>query len=150
MTVQFTKASSTIALASAANFINAADRVIMPIAIIQMTDEFKWDLHGQGWVLSAFAVGYMSSMVRFDLNTCRAIFGIHIDCWFIDSFTSCTFNFLNEGDWRQCSQKVWWKKHPNFSGVHVVFVNFYYSILCYVYLWSYFTQSHFRNRRGNR
>ena len=63
MTVQFTKASSTIALASAANFINAADRVIMPIAIIQMTDEFKWDLHGQGWVLSAFAVGYMSSMV---------------------------------------------------------------------------------------
>ena len=46
-----------------ANFINAADRVVMPIAIIQMTDQFKWDLHGQGWVLSAFAVGYMSSMV---------------------------------------------------------------------------------------
>ena len=63
MSVQFTKAPSTIALCSAANFINAADRVIMPIAIIQMTDEFKWDLHGQGWVLSAFAVGYMSSMV---------------------------------------------------------------------------------------
>ena len=61
---QFTKTSSTIGLCSIANFINAADRVIMPIAIIQMTDEFKWDLHGQGWVLSAFAVGYMSSMVR--------------------------------------------------------------------------------------
>lgn len=63
MSVQFTKAPSTIALCSAANFINAADRVIMPIAIIQMTDEFRWTLHGQGWVLSAFAVGYMSSMV---------------------------------------------------------------------------------------
>ncbi len=63
MTMQFTKASSTIALCSAANFINAADRVIMPIAIIQMTEEFKWDLHGQGWILSAFAIGYMSSMV---------------------------------------------------------------------------------------
>ncbi len=63
MSVQFTKPPSTIALCSFANFINAADRVIMPIAIIQMTDEFKWDLHGQGWVLSAFAVGYMSSMV---------------------------------------------------------------------------------------
>ncbi|KAK2168532.1 hypothetical protein LSH36_16g08005 [Paralvinella palmiformis] len=60
---QFTKTTSTISLCSIANFINAADRVIMPIAIIQMTDEFKWDLHGQGWVLSAFALGYMSSMV---------------------------------------------------------------------------------------
>ena len=60
---EFTRASRTIALCAAANFINAADRVIMPIAIIQMTDEFKWNLHGQGWVLSAFAIGYMSSMV---------------------------------------------------------------------------------------
>ncbi|XP_013391484.1 probable anion transporter 4, chloroplastic [Lingula anatina] len=59
----FWKTSSTVALCSAANFINAADRVIMPIAIIQMTDEFKWDLHGQGWVLSSFAIGYMSSQV---------------------------------------------------------------------------------------
>jgi len=63
MPTQFTKTSSTIALCSIANFINAADRVVMPIAIIQMTDQFKWDLHGQGWVLSAFAIGYMSSMV---------------------------------------------------------------------------------------
>ena len=63
MSVQFTKPPYLIGLCSMANFINAADRVIMPIAIIQMTDEFKWDLHGQGWVLSAFAVGYMSSMV---------------------------------------------------------------------------------------
>jgi len=63
--MRFSKATSTVALCSAANFINAADRVIMPIAIIQMTDEFKWNLHGQGWVLSAFAVGYMSSMVKY-------------------------------------------------------------------------------------
>ncbi|XP_053395417.1 sialin-like [Mercenaria mercenaria] len=53
----------TLWLCSMANFINAADRVIMPIAIVQMTDEFKWDMHGQGWVLSSFAVGYISSQV---------------------------------------------------------------------------------------
>lgn len=64
MTLKFGKASSKIiALCSIANFINSADRVIMPIAIIQMSDQFKWDLHGQGWILSAFAVGYMSSQV---------------------------------------------------------------------------------------
>ena len=57
------KPSHTLWLCSAANFINAADRVIMPIAIVPMTDEFKWGLHGQGWVLSAFAVGYISSQV---------------------------------------------------------------------------------------
>lgn len=57
------KTSQTIALCSFANFINSADRVIMPIAIVPMTDEYRWDLHGQGWVLSSFAVGYMSSQV---------------------------------------------------------------------------------------
>ncbi|KAL5016212.1 hypothetical protein ScPMuIL_005801 [Solemya velum] len=57
------KPSQTIALCSLANFINSADRVIMPIAIVPMTDLYKWDLHGQGWVLSSFAVGYMSSQV---------------------------------------------------------------------------------------
>lgn len=35
----------------------------MPIAVVPMADQFKWDLHGQGWVLSSFAVGYMSSQV---------------------------------------------------------------------------------------
>ena len=67
---QFTKTSSTVALCSFASFVNSADRVIMPIAIIQLTDEFKWDLHGQGWVLSAFALGFMSSMVCQRLSVC--------------------------------------------------------------------------------
>lgn len=62
---QFTKTSSTIGLCAFANFINAADRVILPIAIIQMSQQFHWDLHGQGWLLSAFAIGYMSSMVSY-------------------------------------------------------------------------------------
>ncbi|KAK7492895.1 hypothetical protein BaRGS_00015842 [Batillaria attramentaria] len=57
------KPSRIIALCSVANFINSADRVIMPIAIVPMADEFQWDMHGQGWVLSSFAVGYMSSQV---------------------------------------------------------------------------------------
>jgi hypothetical protein len=36
------KTHRMIALCSTANFINAADRIIMPIAIIPMTDQFKW------------------------------------------------------------------------------------------------------------
>jgi MFS family permease len=61
--VDYRKISQTIALCSMANFINSADRIIMSIAIIQMTSEFKWTMHSQGWILSSFAVGYMGSMV---------------------------------------------------------------------------------------
>ncbi|XP_043261963.1 sodium-dependent phosphate transport protein 1, chloroplastic-like [Colletes gigas] len=57
------RTSRIVALCSAANFINAADRVIMPIAIVPMTDEFKWNLHWQGWILSAFAFGYFTSQI---------------------------------------------------------------------------------------
>lgn len=52
-----------VVLCSIANFINAADRVIMPIAIIPMTKYFKWSMQSQGWILSAFAFGYLSSQV---------------------------------------------------------------------------------------
>ncbi|VDD78054.1 unnamed protein product [Mesocestoides corti] len=52
-----------VALCCVANFINAADRVLMPITIISMADEFDWDLHFQGWILSSFSVGYLSSLV---------------------------------------------------------------------------------------
>ncbi|EFN76999.1 Probable anion transporter 2, chloroplastic [Harpegnathos saltator] len=57
------RTSQIVALCSAANFINAADRVIMPIAIVPMTDEFKWNLYLQGWILSAFAFGYFTSQI---------------------------------------------------------------------------------------
>lgn len=57
------RASRTIALCSAANFINAADRVIMPIAIIPMTNEYHWSLYWRGWILSSFAFGYITSQV---------------------------------------------------------------------------------------
>ncbi|XP_026285662.1 uncharacterized protein LOC113211496 [Frankliniella occidentalis] len=63
------KTSRIVALCSAANFINAADRVIMPIAIVPMTDEFKWSLHWQGWILSAFAFGYFTSQI---IGACAA------------------------------------------------------------------------------
>lgn len=62
------RTSRIVALCSAANFINAADRVIMPIAIVPMTDEFKWNLHWQGWILSAFAFGYFTSQVRWNIQ----------------------------------------------------------------------------------
>lgn len=54
---------TTVGLCAAANFINAADRVIMPTAIVQMAEQFGWDLHGQGWILSSYSVGYMASGV---------------------------------------------------------------------------------------
>ncbi|XP_075229052.1 uncharacterized protein LOC142328844 [Lycorma delicatula] len=62
-TKMMAKTSRIVGLCSIANFINAADRVIMPIAIVPMTDEFKWSLHWQGWILSAFAFGYFTSQV---------------------------------------------------------------------------------------
>ncbi|XP_067935177.1 sialin-like [Watersipora subatra] len=57
----FSQVNTIVALCAAANFINAADRVIMPTAIIPMSQQFKWSLHGQGWILSSFSVGYMAS-----------------------------------------------------------------------------------------
>ncbi|XP_059469725.1 uncharacterized protein LOC132193220 [Neocloeon triangulifer] len=59
----FPKSFRLVLFCAMANFINAADRVIMPIAIIQMTDEFKWSLHLQGWILSAFSIGYFASQL---------------------------------------------------------------------------------------
>ncbi|GJQ78083.1 hypothetical protein Trydic_g2425 [Trypoxylus dichotomus] len=41
----------------------AADRVIMPIAIIPMAQVYNWTLHAQGWILSAFAFGYFTSQL---------------------------------------------------------------------------------------
>ena len=35
----------------------------MPIAILQMAPEFNWDMHAQGWILSAFPIGYFSSQI---------------------------------------------------------------------------------------
>uniref|UniRef100_A0A1Y1KHB5 Major facilitator superfamily (MFS) profile domain-containing protein n=1 Tax=Photinus pyralis TaxID=7054 RepID=A0A1Y1KHB5_PHOPY len=57
------RTSKIVALCSAANFINSADRVLMPIAIVPMTDQFHWTLHAQGWILSAFACGYFTSQL---------------------------------------------------------------------------------------
>lgn len=61
--------ANVVVLCSIANFINAADRVIMPIAIIPMTNYFKWTMHWQGWILSAFAFGYLSSQVIKIINS---------------------------------------------------------------------------------
>lgn len=58
-----TRMSRTVALCCLANFVNAADRVLMPIAIVPMSDEYRWSLLWQGWILSAFAVGYITSQV---------------------------------------------------------------------------------------
>ena len=52
-----------IYLCTVANFINSADRAILPIAIIQMATEFGWSLSWQGWILSSFSYGYITSQV---------------------------------------------------------------------------------------
>lgn len=52
-----------ISLCCMANFLNSVDRILMPIAIIQMTDQYNWNLHLQGWVLSAFSCGFITSQI---------------------------------------------------------------------------------------
>ncbi|CAG0913834.1 unnamed protein product [Notodromas monacha] len=63
MAIKMRKPSAVVALCSLANFVNAIDRVLMPIAIVPMTDEYQWDLSTQGWILSAFAFGYLPSQI---------------------------------------------------------------------------------------
>lgn len=50
-------------VAALANALNQADRAIMPIAVIPMSDEFGWTLMDRGIVLSSFALGYLFSQV---------------------------------------------------------------------------------------
>ncbi|KAH9404103.1 hypothetical protein TYRP_014619 [Tyrophagus putrescentiae] len=52
-----------IVLCTVANFINSADRAILPIAIIQMAEEYNWTLAWQGWILSSFSYGYITSQI---------------------------------------------------------------------------------------
>ena len=65
-----------ICLCTVANFINSADRAILPIAIIQMADEFGWSLSWQGWILSSFSYGYITSQVS--TLVIRCLFMFHI------------------------------------------------------------------------
>lgn len=58
---------TTVTLCSIGNMIKSADIIIMPIAIVRMTEQFKWDLYWQGWILSSFAFGYMASQVSISL-----------------------------------------------------------------------------------
>lgn len=54
---------ATILLCAFANFINSADRVIMPITITGLAQEYDYTLIQQGWIHSAFPAGYISSQV---------------------------------------------------------------------------------------
>uniref|UniRef100_A0A0M3I9B1 MFS domain-containing protein n=2 Tax=Ascaris TaxID=6251 RepID=A0A0M3I9B1_ASCLU len=54
---------SAVWLCAFANFINSADRVIMPIAIGALSADHEYTLVQQGWVLSAFPAGYISSQI---------------------------------------------------------------------------------------
>ena len=62
-----------IAFCAVANFINTADRVLLPICMVQMSKQYDWNLGFQGWVLSGFGFGYISSQVEFFYFTTKVI-----------------------------------------------------------------------------
>ena len=45
--------------ACAANFLNQADRAIMPLTIPEMASHYNWEMGTAGSILSAFPVGYI-------------------------------------------------------------------------------------------
>ena len=102
------KTHRMIGLCSTANFINAADRIIMPMAIIPMTDQFQWSLYWQGWVLSAFAFGYITSQV---LHT---IFKFNI--------ISILCPNLPSGNRSDRCLKVWGKNSTDFGCIFMVWL----------------------------
>lgn len=53
----------TACLCSLANFVTNADRVVMPIAIIQLANEFEYSMHTQALIHSVFSVGYLGSQL---------------------------------------------------------------------------------------
>uniref|UniRef100_A0A6A7FYL8 Sodium-dependent phosphate transport protein 1, chloroplastic-like n=3 Tax=Hirondellea gigas TaxID=1518452 RepID=A0A6A7FYL8_9CRUS len=79
-------------LCSFANFINAADRLVMPLAIVPMSAEFKWTMTQQGWILSAFAFGYFSSQLlgsaTWSRYGCRRVLCCAVLLWSLSVF--CT------------------------------------------------------------
>lgn len=79
--------SKVVVLCSVANFINAADRVLMPLAIVPMANEYKWSLYWQGWILSAFAFGYFTSQV------CLLLFYFWTNI-FVSAFGIIILNFI--------------------------------------------------------
>eukprot|EP01060_Flectonema_neradi_P000959 TRINITY_DN10567_c0_g1_i1.p1 TRINITY_DN10567_c0_g1~~TRINITY_DN10567_c0_g1_i1.p1 ORF type:complete len:425 (+),score=28.89 TRINITY_DN10567_c0_g1_i1:64-1338(+) len=52
-----------VLLASAANLINQADRVVMSIAIVPMSYDLELSPYSQGWILSSFAYGYITTQL---------------------------------------------------------------------------------------
>ena len=52
-----------VLLASSANLINQADRVVMSIAIVPMSYDFNLSPYQQGWILSSFAYGYITTQL---------------------------------------------------------------------------------------
>lgn len=98
-----------VILCSAANFINAADRVIMPTAIVQMSELYKWDMHNQGWILSSFSVGYMASGVSSKHNESNSLTN------FYSVLASCGVVFVYSNVQIQPSMTVqkFWLNFPN-------------------------------------
>ena len=52
-----------IVLASAANFVNQADRIVMAIAVVPMSAELGLSTHDKGWLLASFNYGYVLTQV---------------------------------------------------------------------------------------
>lgn len=108
------RSSQVVTLCSIANFINAADRVLMPIAIIPMTDEFKWNLYWQGWILSAFAVGYFTRYAY--IMVCAVCSALTDSSLGSQSNTGCVR-----------SRPVWWQERAVMCRPTLVFLHLHHS-----------------------
>ncbi|CAF4126568.1 unnamed protein product [Rotaria socialis] len=84
--------SRTVTLCSLANFINAADRAIMPIAIIPMAKELNWNLPLQGYILSSFPIGYLTSQLFAHIFVRRfgtkAVLALAVFTWSLVTFAT--------------------------------------------------------------
>eukprot|EP01059_Diplonema_ambulator_P008769 TRINITY_DN18516_c0_g1_i1.p1 TRINITY_DN18516_c0_g1~~TRINITY_DN18516_c0_g1_i1.p1 ORF type:complete len:432 (+),score=67.27 TRINITY_DN18516_c0_g1_i1:42-1298(+) len=52
-----------VLLSATANLVNQADRIVMSIAIVPMSYELGLRAYDQGWILSSFAYGYITTQV---------------------------------------------------------------------------------------
>jgi hypothetical protein len=124
----FSRTSRIVALCSIANFINAADRIIMPIAIVPMTDKFHWNLNFQGWILSSFACGYFTSQVCSCFLRCVKVDILELHIFPQELLWS---PIIVSDNWSMCSSKVWRESRALFCCFLVVCVYGYHTFMCW-------------------
>ncbi|CAK9300999.1 unnamed protein product [Gordionus sp. m RMFG-2023] len=79
-----------VAFCSLANFINSADRVVMPLAIVPMANQYGWSMHQKGLILSAFSFGFFTSQLAgagaAPRYGAKRVLGIAVFIWSLSTF----------------------------------------------------------------